>query len=88
MRPRLREGDSVLVKASRGIALDRVVNALRLELGEAPLQGAVGVEELAGEPRVAALRLEPLDEFRRQRPRPGVVPRADRRPRLLPRRAG
>jgi UDP-N-acetylmuramoyl-tripeptide--D-alanyl-D-alanine ligase len=35
VRPRLREGDTVLVKASRGIALDRVVNALRLELGEA-----------------------------------------------------
>jgi UDP-N-acetylmuramoyl-tripeptide--D-alanyl-D-alanine ligase len=35
LRPRLREGDTVLVKASRGIALDRVVDALRLELGEA-----------------------------------------------------
>ena len=35
LRPRLREGDTVLVKASRGIGLDRVVGALRLELGEA-----------------------------------------------------
>ncbi len=35
LRPRLREGDTVLVKASRGIGLDRVVDALRLELGEA-----------------------------------------------------
>jgi UDP-N-acetylmuramoyl-tripeptide--D-alanyl-D-alanine ligase len=34
LRPRLREGDTVLVKASRGIALDRLVDALRLELGE------------------------------------------------------
>jgi len=32
--PRLRDGDAVLVKASRGIALDRVVDGLRLELGE------------------------------------------------------
>ena len=36
VRPRLRDGDAVLVKASRGIGLDRVVDALRLELGEAP----------------------------------------------------
>jgi UDP-N-acetylmuramoyl-tripeptide--D-alanyl-D-alanine ligase len=35
VRPRLREGDTVLVKASRGIGLDRVVDALRLEIGEA-----------------------------------------------------
>ncbi len=35
LRPRLRDGDTVLVKASRGIGLDRVVDALRLELGEA-----------------------------------------------------
>jgi UDP-N-acetylmuramoyl-tripeptide--D-alanyl-D-alanine ligase len=35
LRPRLRDGDVVLVKASRGIALDRLVDALRLELGEA-----------------------------------------------------
>lgn len=34
VRPRLRDGDSVLVKASRGIELDRVVDGLRLELGE------------------------------------------------------
>ena len=34
IRPRLRDGDSVLVKASRGIELDRVVDGLRLELGE------------------------------------------------------
>jgi UDP-N-acetylmuramoyl-tripeptide--D-alanyl-D-alanine ligase len=32
--PRLRDGDVVLVKASRGIGLDRVVDGLRLELGE------------------------------------------------------
>jgi UDP-N-acetylmuramyl pentapeptide synthase len=30
----LRDGDAVLVKASRGIGLDRLVDALRLELGE------------------------------------------------------
>jgi UDP-N-acetylmuramoyl-tripeptide--D-alanyl-D-alanine ligase len=37
LRPRMRDGDSILVKASRGIALDRLVGALRLELGdEAP----------------------------------------------------
>ena len=34
VRPRLRDGDAVLVKASRGIELDRLVDALRLELGE------------------------------------------------------
>jgi UDP-N-acetylmuramoyl-tripeptide--D-alanyl-D-alanine ligase len=34
LRPRLRDGDSVLVKASRGIGLDRLVDGLRLELGE------------------------------------------------------
>ncbi len=36
LRPRLRDGDAVLVKASRGVGLDRVVDALRLELGERP----------------------------------------------------
>jgi UDP-N-acetylmuramoyl-tripeptide--D-alanyl-D-alanine ligase len=36
LRPRLREGDVVLVKASRGIALDLLVDALRAELGAAP----------------------------------------------------
>jgi UDP-N-acetylmuramoyl-tripeptide--D-alanyl-D-alanine ligase len=35
LRPRLREGDTVLVKGSRGVGLDRLVDALRLELGEA-----------------------------------------------------
>jgi UDP-N-acetylmuramoyl-tripeptide--D-alanyl-D-alanine ligase len=35
LRPRLRDGDVVLVKASRGIGLERVVDGLRLELGEA-----------------------------------------------------
>jgi UDP-N-acetylmuramoyl-tripeptide--D-alanyl-D-alanine ligase len=35
LRPRLRDDDAVLVKASRGIGLDRLVDALRLELGEA-----------------------------------------------------
>jgi UDP-N-acetylmuramoyl-tripeptide--D-alanyl-D-alanine ligase len=34
--PRLRDGDVVLVKASRGIALDGVVNGLRRELGDGP----------------------------------------------------
>jgi UDP-N-acetylmuramoyl-tripeptide--D-alanyl-D-alanine ligase len=33
LRPRLRDGDVVLVKASRGIGLDRLVTALRSELG-------------------------------------------------------
>ena len=33
--PRLRDADVVLVKASRGIGLDRVVDGLRLSLGEA-----------------------------------------------------
>lgn len=33
LRPRLRDGDVVLVKASRGIALDRLVDALRDERG-------------------------------------------------------
>ena len=35
LRPRLRDGDIVLVKASRGLELDRVVDLLRAELGEA-----------------------------------------------------
>jgi UDP-N-acetylmuramoyl-tripeptide--D-alanyl-D-alanine ligase len=35
LRPRLRENDTVLIKASRGIGLDRLVDGLRLELGEA-----------------------------------------------------
>ncbi len=35
LRPRLRDGDVVLVKASRGIGLDRLVDVLRVELGEA-----------------------------------------------------
>ena len=33
LRPRLAGGDIVLVKASRGIALDLLVDALRTELG-------------------------------------------------------
>jgi UDP-N-acetylmuramoyl-tripeptide--D-alanyl-D-alanine ligase len=33
LRPRLRPGDVMLVKASRGIALDRLVERLREELG-------------------------------------------------------
>ena len=33
LRPRLRDGDVVLVKASRGIALDLLVDDLRAELG-------------------------------------------------------
>jgi UDP-N-acetylmuramoyl-tripeptide--D-alanyl-D-alanine ligase len=39
LRPRLRPGDVVLVKASRGIALDRLVERLRDELGP-PRRGA------------------------------------------------
>ena len=35
LEPRLRDGDVVLIKASRGIGLDRVVDGLRLTLGEA-----------------------------------------------------
>jgi UDP-N-acetylmuramoyl-tripeptide--D-alanyl-D-alanine ligase len=35
LRPRLRDGDVILVKASRGIGLDKLVDGLRLELGEA-----------------------------------------------------
>jgi UDP-N-acetylmuramyl pentapeptide synthase len=31
--PRLRDGDVILLKASRGIALERVVDGLRRELG-------------------------------------------------------
>jgi UDP-N-acetylmuramoyl-tripeptide--D-alanyl-D-alanine ligase len=34
LHPRLRDGDVVLIKASRGIGLDRVVDGLRLLLGE------------------------------------------------------
>ena len=34
--PRLRDGDVVLVKASRGIGLDRLVDGLRRELGDDP----------------------------------------------------
>jgi UDP-N-acetylmuramoyl-tripeptide--D-alanyl-D-alanine ligase len=34
LRPRIRDGDVVLVKASRGIGLDRLVDGLRLEIGE------------------------------------------------------
>jgi UDP-N-acetylmuramoyl-tripeptide--D-alanyl-D-alanine ligase len=34
LEPRLRDGDVVLVKASRGIGLDRVVDGLRLSQGE------------------------------------------------------
>jgi UDP-N-acetylmuramoyl-tripeptide--D-alanyl-D-alanine ligase len=34
--PRLRDGDVVLVKASRGIALDRLVDGLRHDLGGRP----------------------------------------------------
>ncbi|MFP5343608.1 MAG: UDP-N-acetylmuramoyl-tripeptide--D-alanyl-D-alanine ligase [Candidatus Limnocylindria bacterium] len=34
LRPRLRDGDAILVKASLGIGLERVVDGLRLELGE------------------------------------------------------
>ena len=43
LRPRLRDGDVVLVKASRGIGLDRLVDALRLELGE---RGSMTTAEL------------------------------------------
>jgi len=32
--PRLRDGDVVLVKASRGIALERIVDGLRRELDQ------------------------------------------------------
>jgi UDP-N-acetylmuramoyl-tripeptide--D-alanyl-D-alanine ligase len=39
LRPRLRPGDVILVKASRGIALDRLVDRLREELGP-PARGA------------------------------------------------
>ena len=35
LRPRLRDGDIVLVKASRGVALDKLVDALRRDIGEA-----------------------------------------------------
>jgi UDP-N-acetylmuramoyl-tripeptide--D-alanyl-D-alanine ligase len=40
LRPRLRSGDVVLVKASRGIALDRLVEQLRRELGPPARGGA------------------------------------------------
>ncbi|HYH93551.1 MAG TPA: UDP-N-acetylmuramoyl-tripeptide--D-alanyl-D-alanine ligase [Candidatus Saccharimonadales bacterium] len=38
LRPRLRDGDLILVKASRGIGLDRLVDGLRLELGETAMR--------------------------------------------------
>jgi UDP-N-acetylmuramoyl-tripeptide--D-alanyl-D-alanine ligase len=38
--PRLRAGDVVLVKASRGIGLDRLVDGLRDELGRGPVKRA------------------------------------------------
>jgi UDP-N-acetylmuramoyl-tripeptide--D-alanyl-D-alanine ligase len=38
--PRLRDGDVVLLKASRGIGLDRVVDALRAVLGGGVSGGA------------------------------------------------
>jgi UDP-N-acetylmuramoyl-tripeptide--D-alanyl-D-alanine ligase len=38
LAPRLRDGDVVLVKASRGAALERVVEGLRRELGHGPRQ--------------------------------------------------
>jgi len=41
LRPRLREGDVVLIKASRGAALEALVSALAADLGEAPQDGAV-----------------------------------------------
>ena len=34
LRPRLAPGDIVLIKASRGLALDRLVDDLRTELGQ------------------------------------------------------
>jgi hypothetical protein len=41
--PRLRAGDVVLIKASRGIGLDRLVDGLREELGKgAPGSGFAG----------------------------------------------
>jgi len=43
LRPRLRDGDTVLVKASRGIGLDRLVGSLRVELGEVG-----GIDEVGG----------------------------------------
>ncbi len=49
LRPRLRDGDVVLVKGSRGIGLDRLVDALRLELGEAaPVSSAATGDGVAG----------------------------------------
>ena len=39
LRPRLRSGDVLLVKASRGVALDHLVDRLREELGP-PSRGA------------------------------------------------
>jgi UDP-N-acetylmuramoyl-tripeptide--D-alanyl-D-alanine ligase len=42
LRPRLRDGDVVLVKASRGMGLDRLVTALRLELGGTGQSGGTG----------------------------------------------
>jgi UDP-N-acetylmuramoyl-tripeptide--D-alanyl-D-alanine ligase len=49
LRPRLREGDVILVKASRGIALDLLVDDLRRELGE----GGPAVVSAAASPPAA-----------------------------------
>jgi UDP-N-acetylmuramoyl-tripeptide--D-alanyl-D-alanine ligase len=47
LRPRLREGDVVLVKASRGIELDRLVDRLRYEL-DGGVSGAIVGRPAAG----------------------------------------
>jgi UDP-N-acetylmuramoyl-tripeptide--D-alanyl-D-alanine ligase len=48
LRPRLRPGDVVLVKASRGVALDLLVDALRAELGDGPAATEPGLGTTAG----------------------------------------
>ncbi|HEY0444292.1 MAG TPA: UDP-N-acetylmuramoyl-tripeptide--D-alanyl-D-alanine ligase [Candidatus Limnocylindrales bacterium] len=42
LRPRVRDGDVILVKASRGVELDLLVDALRTDLGGAPGPASVG----------------------------------------------